>query len=118
MVGRRRTYSELKFVKCKQKFALGYETSDSTLGRLFQLEGRRGVFLEAKENSTTLVIDLDDEEKNRVHRATTNHIQTGMFVLLRADEGEGNDYIIPVADKILGNKASQYRELQKVGKVN
>jgi hypothetical protein len=103
----------LNLSNVSRKFALEYETSDSTLGRLFQLEGRRGVFLEAEENSTTLVIDLDDEEKNRVHRATTNHIQTGMFVLLRADEGEGKDYIIPVADKILGNKAPQYRELQK-----
>lgn len=95
------------------KYALQYEATDSVMGRLFHLEGRCGIFLEAEENGTTLVIDLDDDEKNRVHRTVTKHIQPGMFVLLRADEGEDYDYIIPVANRLLGKKAPQYRELQR-----
>lgn len=79
--------------------------------RLFQLEGRVGVFLDEEDGGSSLVIDLEDEETTRVKRVSVSAIEPGMYVLLR--EGGGGDYLMPVADKILGKEATGARELQR-----
>ncbi|MGI9064875.1 MAG: hypothetical protein ACR2HX_00495 [Pyrinomonadaceae bacterium] len=79
--------------------------------RLFQLEGRVGVFLDADESGSWLVIDLEGEEATRVKRVNVSAIEPGMYVLLR--EGGGGDYIVPIADRILGGKAESSRGLQR-----
>ena len=81
--------------------------------RLFQLEGRIGVFLEAEERSA-MVIDLEEDGEASVGRMAASSIEPGMFVLLR--EGGGGDYIVPVADKILGKNAESVRKIQRLWK--
>ncbi|MCF8011160.1 MAG: hypothetical protein K9L17_06805 [Clostridiales bacterium] len=85
--------------------------------RLFLLEKEYAVFLEVSENSKALVIDIEEDEneeeeqESRVKRINVNDIQEEMFLLLRA--GGGGDYIVPVADQILGDKAVQARKSQE-----
>jgi hypothetical protein len=81
--------------------------------RLFQLEGRIGVFLEA-EGRSAMVIDLEEEGEASVGRMAASAIEPGMFVLLR--ESGGGDYIVPVADKILGKHAESVRKIQRLWK--
>ncbi len=75
------------------------------------LEGDLAVFIEADEGAKTLVIDLDEDADDRVTRILVKDIQPGTYVLVRTSGG--GDYIVPVADKIMGNLAQQAREYQK-----
>lgn len=75
------------------------------------LEGEWAVFIEANEGAKTLVIDPDEDVDDRVTRTLVKNIQPGTFILLRT--GGGGDYIVPIADKIMGNLAQQARKYQK-----
>lgn len=79
--------------------------------RLFLLEGEKAVFLDNEENSSVLIIDLDEEEKYRVKRIAVNNISPNIYVLLRTSGG--GDYIINVADWIMGKEAEGARMLQR-----
>jgi len=82
--------------------------------RLFLLEGEKAVFLDAEDNSSTLIIDLDEEDLSRVKRVPVNYISPNMYVLLRTS-GSG-DYIINIADRIMGNEAEGARMMQGLWK--
>lgn len=83
-------------------------------GRLFLLEGEQAVFLDTEENSSVLIIDLDEEEKHRVKRISANNISPNNYVLLRTSGG--GDYIINLADWIMGKEAEGARMMQKLWK--
>jgi hypothetical protein len=80
--------------------------------RLFLLEGGEAVFLDA--DTSAMVIDLEADEDEQVTRIKVADMAPGMFVLLRTS-GSG-DYIITLADRILGEKAQRTRELQQLWK--
>ncbi|WP_243153085.1 DrmE family protein [Sporotomaculum syntrophicum] len=96
------------------------QTQEYVEARLFSLVGEGVVFLESSEKSKALVIDLEGDESeedidgnesgSRVKRIRVKDIHEGMFILLRTSGG--GDYILPVADRILGDKAGQAREMQ------
>lgn len=88
------------------------DEAEDVSARLFQLEGKRGVFLEAEERGTALVIDLEEDHRRRVKRVGTAHITPGMFLLLR-EGGGGGDYLVPIADKILRDRAAGLRKFQR-----
>lgn len=75
------------------------------------LENDLAVLFETGEGSETLVIDPDEEPDRRVSRLSTKSLLPGMFILVRTS-GTG-DYIIPIADRIMGSQASQARECQR-----
>ena len=68
------------------------------------------VFIDASEEAKTLVIDPDEDEDNRISRILVKEIIPGMFILVRTSGG--GDYIVPVANKIMGNQSQQAREYQ------
>lgn len=82
--------------------------------RLFLLEGEKAVFLDAEDNSSTLIIDLDEGDQFRVKRIPVNDIYPNMYILLRTSGG--GDYIINVADWIMGKEAEGARMMQKLWK--
>jgi hypothetical protein len=82
--------------------------------RLFLLEGEKAVFLDAEDNSSALIIDLDEEDQFRVKRIPVNDIYPNMYILLRTSGG--GDYIINVADWIMGKEAEGARMTQKLWK--
>jgi len=82
--------------------------------RLFLLEGEKAVFLDTEENSSVLIIDLDEEEQHRVKRISANNISPNNYVLLRTSGG--GDYIINIADWIMGKEAEGARMMQKLWK--
>lgn len=75
------------------------------------LEGERAVFLEAEDDSTVLILDLEEEDRRRVHRIPVADLTEGTFVLLRS--GGGGDYVLPVADVLLGARAAELRAMQQ-----
>jgi hypothetical protein len=90
------------------------DRDDEVLARLYLLNGGYAVFLEASEGATCLAIDLSEDESSRVRRIAIDDLEPGMFVLLRTEGG--GDYVIPVADRILGARAPSFREAQRTWK--
>lgn len=84
--------------------------------RIYLLEDGWAVFLEADDSASVLVFDFERDHTKPVQRVRIGDIQLGMFVLLRT--GGGGDYIIPVADQIMGNDALIAREFQKEWKTH
>ena len=91
----------------------GHTDSDEeyATARLFQLEGEIVVPLDSTENSSATVLDLNEEEANPVRRIPVTNIEPGMFLLMR--KGGGGEYIVSVADRILGDLSDRARELQR-----
>lgn len=75
------------------------------------VEGGGGVFLEAEDGSSVLVLDLEEEERRRVHRIPVEDVAEGTFVLLRS--GGAGDHVVPVADVILGSRRNAVRTMQR-----
>ena len=83
---------------------------DEREARLLLLEGGGAVFLEKDEQASIRIIDLAGGDKP-VKRAHSNELVPGMFVLLRTSGG--GDYIVPIADRILGPQAESARAKQR-----
>jgi hypothetical protein len=85
---------------------------DDVPAKIAVLEGDYGVFLEDDESATILTLDLEaDEPTERVRRISTGAILPGMFVLLRTTGG--GDYIVPIADGLMGTSAARLRSCQE-----
>jgi hypothetical protein len=78
--------------------------------RLFSLSGGFAVFLDVTNRSTSLVIDPAAHGIEQVRRVLSDDIEPGTY-LLRRTEG-GGDYIVPLADQILAEKARPHRAMQ------
>lgn len=77
--------------------------------RLFLLEGNTGIFLDS--DASAIVIDLTEDDESRVNiRIDVTDIEPGMFLLLRTSGG--GDYILNLANCILGIQAQYLRALQ------
>lgn len=80
--------------------------------RLIELEGERGTFVET-DSSGVLAITLDENNNGKVERIPISSVTPGIFLLLRGDSDSDDEYIIPIADMILGKKADQLRRFQR-----
>ena len=87
-----------------------HDEIDSVQARLFVLEEGWAVFLDADEASSVLVIDLTDVALP-VKKRRSSEIEVGMYVLLRT--GGGGDFIVPIADQIMGEAGNEAREHQR-----
>jgi hypothetical protein len=83
---------------------------ETVRARPFLLEGDHVVFLEAEDNATALVLDLDEDEEDRLQRLPVDDVSEGMYLLLRA--AGGGDYVVAVADGLLGPIKMQVRTMQ------
>jgi hypothetical protein len=90
----------------------GHESHEPVEAQLLSLQGGDGVFLEAR--ASALVIDFDEDEESRVKRVKAREIEPGMCLLLRTIGG--GDYIVPVADRLLGGRAPGLRQAQALWK--
>ena len=79
--------------------------------RLFQLEGEIVVPLDATEGARATVLILTQEEADPVQRIRVANIEPGMFLLVRT--GGGGEYIVLVADRILGEHSARARQVQR-----
>jgi hypothetical protein len=78
------------------------------------------VLLEIADDVKALILDLDEDDNeddsenehaSHFARLATGKIRPGMFLLLRTS-GSG-DYIVPIADRILGREAQRLRSMQE-----
>lgn len=74
------------------------------------LENDRIVFLENNETATIRVIEMDDET-NPIKSMKIRNLESEMFILLRTSGG--GDYIVPMANRIMGDMAEAARTFQK-----
>jgi hypothetical protein len=79
--------------------------------RLFSLSGGFAVFLDVTNHSKSLVIDPTAHGVLQVRRVFSDDIEPETY-LLRRTEG-GGDYIVPLADQILAEKAGPHRAMQR-----
>lgn len=77
--------------------------------RLFLLEEGTGAFLDT--DSSALVLETDGVGGKSLDRRFVGEIEPGMFLLLR--QGGGGDYIVPIADSLLGDEAAEVRLVQR-----
>jgi hypothetical protein len=94
-----------------------YERADASTdnfenveARPYLLAGNWMVLLETDPAASVLGIDLDNDEK-LVERIPVGDVLPGMFVLLRTEGG--GDYVVQMADQIMGSHASEQRRVQQ-----
>ena len=87
------------------------EEEEFVPARLFQLEGEIVVPLDATESARATVLMLNQEEDDPVQRVQVSSIEAGMFLLVRT--GGGGEYIVSVADRILGEHGVRARQVQR-----
>jgi hypothetical protein len=78
--------------------------------RVCHLSGNRAVFIAADEGATSLIIDTSETGRAAVRRAPTEELEPGYCLLLRTSGG--GDFIAPLADRIMGDLATQRRSQQ------
>lgn len=88
----------------------GHNDIDYTQARLFLLEEDWVVPLSAEDDASVLVINLLDTNLP-VRKMKVADIEPGMFVLIRTTGG--GDFIIPVADQIMGLLSEKARKCQR-----
>lgn len=86
------------------------QNQDEVDVRLFSLNGGYAVFLEADEQATVRIIDPNSDEQP-VQRMSVTELIPGTFVLLRTSGG--GDYIVPIANRILGANSETVRAQQR-----
>lgn len=74
------------------------------------LENDQIVFLDFDDSSTVRILDIDDESIP-VKKIRVKELTPDMFLLLKTSGG--GDYIVPLANRILGNEADKLRTSQK-----
>ncbi len=89
----------------------GGEEEEHVPARLFQLEGEIVVPLDAAESARATVLMLTQGEDDPVQRVPVSSIEAGMFLLVRT--GGVGEYIVSVADQVLGAHAAKAREVQR-----
>jgi len=85
---------------------------------LLSLEGGAGVFIDAADEGKIRTIDFEADgwlditgrRRSRLKKIPVSHIEPGIFVLLRT--GGGGDYLVPVADRFLGDHSQKARGCQ------
>jgi hypothetical protein len=99
-----------------RRYASGYEY-EMVDASLLSLEGGAAVFIDASDKAKALTIDPDGDVgvrkyggMSRLRRIPVSYIETGTYILMRTSGG--GDYIIPMADKILGTNAGYIRGCQ------
>jgi hypothetical protein len=86
------------------------DTADAVKALPFALEGGWAVWLDAEEGGSAMVVDLDLGGRPEVHRVPVPELEKGMFLLLRTSGG--GDYIVAMADRLLGPQAAELRSSQ------
>lgn len=81
--------------------------------RLLLLAGSIAVYVEASADSSLQVLTFDETE--RIRRIPTQDLMPGMHILLRINGG--GSLVVPIADRILGAKASEVRFIQRQWKL-
>lgn len=95
-----------------ESLAAQYSTKnhqDIVEARLVVLEGDFGVFMELED--TVFVVNPSHMEDDRIDRIPLSNLNEGDYLVLRAEGG--GDYVVKVADEIMGNRASVLRQRQE-----
>lgn len=88
------------------------EIEEEAEARLYVLDdGNSAVYLDIADESKTTIIDLERQGMPSVKRVSTQLLSTDTFILLRTSGG--SDYLVPKADQLLGDHASDVRAAQK-----
>lgn len=100
------------FNRCAiQKTGLQFTGTEETVpARPCHLCGNRAVLVAAGDGATSLIIDTSETGRASVRRVPTEELEPGFYLLLR--KSGGGDFIAPLADRILGDRAISRRSQQ------
>ena len=87
------------------------DDADVVPAALFLLADGFAVYLDSQPGSRAYIVDPDADDDDRVRQEPVRQLGPGSFLLLRSEGG--GDYIRPLADQILREKAAHVRALQK-----
>jgi hypothetical protein len=85
-------------------------SNESLPARLCFLSGGRAVFVSNDEGTSSLVIDSAETGNSIVRRVPSGELEPDLYLLLRTSGG--GEFIAPLADRILGELASERRKQQ------
>ena len=89
-----------------------WSSDDEVDALALRLEGDEFVLMEDADGHRALIADLDEDAP--VRRVPVRDLTPGVFVLLRTEGG--GDYVVEVADRVLGAHAATAREAQRLWK--
>lgn len=102
---------KIQDIATEQLINLVNDDDEIVIAKLFLLENDWATFLDTDESASVDIIDLDEDVTKRVSRVHVRDIQTGMYILLRTEGG--GDYIVSVADQLMGNFKEKARFEQR-----
>jgi hypothetical protein len=86
------------------------DSDEAVPAHLCHLIGQRAVFVAADDGSSSLIIDTSEMGQAGVRRVPASELEPGHYLLLRTSGG--GDFIAPVADRIMGDRAKRRRSEQ------
>ncbi len=87
---------------------------DDVAAKLIVLEGDQGVLLESESSARALVLRVQDDGPV-VLRLSVGELDDECFLLLRSESG--TDFVIPLADRLLGDRKDELRAVQQEWKL-
>ena len=87
---------------------------DDVAAKLIVLEGDQGVLLKSESSARALVLRVQDEGPD-VLRLSVRELDDECFLLLRGESG--TDFVIPLADRLLGDRKDELRAVQQEWKL-
>ena len=101
---------ELDRLEQAQGFTVGRALDEGEVDAIvLKLEGANFVLMEDEEKNDAYIVDLDEDDP--IHRVPAREVAEGVFILLRT-EGGGN-YVVDMANHLLGNRAFPARAKQE-----
>lgn len=94
----------------KVRGVVASSSEELVMAKVFLLEDSHAVLLDSSESANATVVDLEREPSSRVYSCKVRDIEAGMLVALRS--GGGGDYIVDVANMLLGDDAERARDAQ------
>lgn len=85
-------------------------STENVSARLCYLSGSRAVFIAADEGASSLIIDTSETGDSVVRRVPAEELEPELYLLLRT--AGGGDFIVPLANRILGRSAEELRAQQ------
>jgi hypothetical protein len=96
--------------KAEQEFSVHDDETEYVDALVGYLENEQIVFLDSDDNSIVRIIDVHDETMP-IKKIAVKELEPDMFLILRTSGG--GDYIVPIANRIMGDLAESARSMQK-----
>ncbi len=96
--------------KAEQEYLEDDDDTEYVDAIISYLENEQVVFLDFDDNSSVRIVDLEGES-SQIKKVMVRELEPDIYILLRTSGG--GDYIVPIANRIMGELAENARRIQK-----